>query len=223
MKKKNNWIVVTDFDGTLTQKDVGNELCRIYAEEKYSQLQKLYKEKKLSLRAYQKQMWENFPLTKSQFMEESARLGSLRKGVNEFLERCLRLEVPVYIASCGIDTYIQSVIQGHLSESSRAAILETKSNKALYTEDGQFLEIECPEKSDHPNALPLHKGKWAQKLAEKHDGAKTMCLGNGNSDKSFIGHCDLLFATEKFATHCENEKIEHIYFDDFRKLYQFNF
>ena len=79
-----DWIIVTDFDGTLTEKDVGNELCKLYRPQEFKDLSAAYNSGELTLRDFQQTMWNGFPTSRSVFAETSLRVASLRPGVHEF-------------------------------------------------------------------------------------------------------------------------------------------
>lgn len=195
-----DWIIVTDFDGTLTEKDVGNELCKLYRPQEFKDLSAAYNSGELTLRDFQQKMWNGFPTSRSVFAETSLRVASLRPGVNEFLELCAHKNVPVYIASCGMDAYIEPVIERFFSKFAQAAIKGISCNKTHFIEN-ELKYITAPNE-DLTQAEPLHKGRWAQELAQKHR-SKVMAIGNGGSDRTFVGHADLIFATEKLPKICE--------------------
>ena len=195
------WIVVTDFDGTLTEKDVGNEICKCFKPKEFEDLTIKLRSNVLTLREFQHQMWTHFPANKEQFVQAALRSASLRPGVNEFLEICAHKNIPVFIASCGMDVYIESVIDRFFSKFAQASIKGISCNKTVFTETE--LESIIAPNQDLSQSEPLHKGEWAQELAKKHR-SKVMAIGNGTSDKSFLGHVDLIFATEKLIKTCES-------------------
>jgi 2-hydroxy-3-keto-5-methylthiopentenyl-1-phosphate phosphatase len=209
------FIVVTDFDGTLTEKDIGNELSMLYRPQLFQQLHASYSRGELRLREFQQQLWTGFPCSESEFIHSSLKAASLRPGVNEFLELCAHKKIPVYIASCGIDLYITSVIERFMSKFAQAAIRGLKSNIARF--DEKSITSLLPPDQDPSQAEPLHKGRWAQELSQKHGGAKVIAIGNGGSDKTFLNHVNKIYATEKLIKTCENAQVEfepfHNFFD----------
>lgn len=206
------WIVVTDFDGTLTEKDVGNEICKLFRPQEYQTLSDAFRSNELSLRDFQQKMWNHFPASKEEFIQASLRSASLRPGVNEFLEICAHKEVPVYIASCGIDVYIESVIDRFFSKFAQASIKGISCNKTQFS--ANELEFITAPNQNLSEPDPLHKGRWAQELAQKHR-SKVMAIGNGSSDKTFLGHVDLIFATEKLKVTCEKAGHAYTPFENF--------
>lgn len=211
------WIVVTDFDGTITQKDVGNELCMVFANEQYRKLHFEFRAGNLNLKEYQQEMWTRFPSSELRFREEATRLGELRPGVNEFLEKCAAKKIPVYIASCGIRHYIEEVLKAHVSEWAQLAITGLVCNDGVF-EGESMIEIKMPD-NDPTGKTPLHKGLLAEELSKKHGGAKVLAIGNGTSDKSFVGHVDQICACDKFIDYCKGQNVPFTAFEDFRSLY----
>lgn len=214
----NEWIVVTDFDGTLTEKDVGNELCKLYRPQEYKDLSNEYNAGVLTLRDFQQKMWTGFPTSREVFSESALRFAKLRPGVNEFLELCAHKEIPVYIASCGIDAYIEPVIERYFSKFAQAAIKGMACNKSEFS-DEKLAKLIAPNQN-LAEAEPLHKGRWARELGNQH-ARKVVAIGNGGSDRTFIAHVDKLFATEKLPKICaaagqEYTEFEH-FFDILRK------
>jgi 2-hydroxy-3-keto-5-methylthiopentenyl-1-phosphate phosphatase len=210
------WIVVSDFDGTLTEKDVGNELCNEFLGERWHRLHQDLRSKKLNLKDYQQQVWTNFPLGEQAMRSEARKYSKLRPGVKEFLGACASAQIKVFIASCGIRTYIESVLDHQLGPELRATIFEIRCNEAVF--DAQKLVTLQPPESKH-SEYPLDKGAYAQELAHRHTPRpKVFGLGNGTSDRSFVGFTDLLAATEGLASHLEASGQDFVPFEDFIDL-----
>lgn len=214
------WVVVTDFDGTLTMEDVGNALCQTVIPEKFEKLHKQYKSGIFSLREYQKQIWSDFPVSKVQMKQLSARMGKLRPGVVNFFKACLDNEIPVFIASCGVKTYIEAVLEAHLPRHLHKVIAGIESHKAEFSgnriEDFQFRD---PESKVGPK-IPFNKGLFCDEIRVKFTDPKLgptqlVGLGNGTSDREFLGKVDKLFATEALAEFCRKQHHPFLGFDDF--------
>jgi 2-hydroxy-3-keto-5-methylthiopentenyl-1-phosphate phosphatase len=211
------WVVATDFDGTLTRFDVGNEIHKSLKPQEFVELQGQYRAGKLGLKDLQRRMWENFPLSEAEFKNKAREFGSLRDGVIEYLELCADLRIPVYVASCGILTYIETVLNELLSPKARSAIYGIECNKAVFGQSSltQFI----PPPTDPQSPYPLDKGAWIQKIrSQKHPQAQILGIGNGTSDRSFAGQVDQLAATEALAQWFESQKIPFTPFENFFEL-----
>lgn len=215
MTKPSKWIVVTDFDGTLARKDVGDELCREALGKRFDELLAKYRGGDSNLLEYQGEVWPNFPMPEPLFRERSRFHGELRPGVGKFLRKCRAKNIPVYVASCGVVTYIESVLDAHLSPEERKAIVQIRANTADFGPHG-FTRFEPAERRPG-STLPLEKGLWAAELKKQH-GARALGIGNGSSDASFWPHVDRLAATDKFASWCAKSKVPHVTFETFDEL-----
>ncbi len=215
MLPSSRWIVVTDFDGTLTEQDVGNELCKEFIPDLFLELQTAYRAQKLSLREMQPRMWSDFPCGEARFRERAAQIGRLRPGVVEFLRLCRDREVPVYVASCGLRPYIEAVLDRTLPAELRGVVREIRCNEARF-EGERLARFETPD-DDPTSPYPLDKGAWCRALRERL-GARVLGIGNGSSDRTFLGQSDELAATEALATYFERQGADFRRFTDFRDL-----
>lgn len=206
-------VIVTDFDGTLTEKDVGNELCREVIGPRFKELHASYKAGGLDLRTMQQKLWLGFPLSEKAFRERALHHGRLRPGVIEFLEKCVDDEIPVYVASCGLRPYIDVVLNAKLSPKALKAIREVRCNEATF--DAEKISTFTAPDDASVSKYPLDKGAWCEALRITHPGKKVIAIGNGTSDHSFAGHADRLLATEGLATWCEKNNVPFEPFEDF--------
>lgn len=211
-----SWIVVTDFDGTVTTKDIGNSLCEQVIPELFSRVIHQYELGHMSLRAEQHILWKGFPLGAEDFKKKAISLASFRPLANEFFEKCADHKVPVYIASCGMRPYIEAVLNEHCTEKALSAIKEIKCNEVSFS-GNKISELKTPiEDESHP--LPFDKGAWAKELSQKHGNSKVLIIGDGSSDFSMIDAADKIYATRKLAKKCGEKGINFTNFEDFGPL-----
>jgi|GEM_PF-793845 len=214
---KQMWVVASDFDGTITKLDVGNEIHKSVKAQEFVDLQAAYRRGELPLKELQLKMWQDFPLSQSEFQNRALEFAELREGANDFFELCSDLSVPVYVASCGIEQYISPVLDSLLTPKARKAIYGLECNRAEFNET--MLNRFIPPQSDAASPYPLDKGAWIQKIRrEKHKEAKIMGIGNGTSDRSFAGQVDLLAATEALAKWCDAQKLDYLAFENFYEV-----
>jgi len=214
---KSGWVVATDFDGTITQLDVGNEIHKSLKPQDFVALQAAYRRGELGLKELQKNMWQDFAMDEASFRKLAHDFGTLRDGANEFLEHCHDSAIPVYVASCGIRTYIETVLDALLSPKARASIKGIQCNNAVFS--GNMLSEFIPPPSSPDSPYPLDKGAWIQEIRrDRHPHAKILGIGNGTSDRSFAAQVDVLAATDALARWCETQKVKHVPFESFREL-----
>jgi 2-hydroxy-3-keto-5-methylthiopentenyl-1-phosphate phosphatase len=215
LEKENSWAVLCDFDGTISKLDVGNEIHRSVFPEKFVELQKAYRAGELNLRQLQLKMWQDFPLSQTEFQKRAQQFGSLRTGFKNFLRHCQEHQVLFIVASCGIRNYIEAVLKKELEPTELGRIKEIHCNDARFSNEA-LVEFLTPEKGD--SDLTLDKGKLARELRKQYPKMKILGIGNGTSDRSMAGHVDLFAATDALAKWAQKSSIEHIPFDDFETL-----
>jgi 2-hydroxy-3-keto-5-methylthiopentenyl-1-phosphate phosphatase len=211
-------VVVSDFDGTISRKDVGNEICLQIDSEKYKDLQALYRQKKITLRDYQKQMWEGLALTQNRMKSLAVQFSELRPGFLDFLRHCSNRKVSVYIASCGLRDYIEPVLEKEISKELRQCIHEISCHDATYA-DNRLRRLEFRDSESLSPIWPFDKGRWCRELKKVH-GPECLIIGigNGTSDQNFVGSVDLIFATDALSEYCKSQNVPFVYFDNFFEI-----
>ncbi len=210
-----HWAVLCDFDGTISQLDVGNEIHRSVFPDEFLSLQKSYRSGDLNLRQLQLAMWKNFPLNQKEFCRRAETFATFRPGFREFLRYCHKKNVSFIVASCGIRDYIEAVLARELSPEDRQLIAAVHCNDAHFDEK-KLTTLITPE--DESSDLTLDKGKLARELRHEKPALKILGIGNGTSDRSMAGHVDRLAATDALARWAESSHTAHIAFDDFETL-----
>lgn len=212
---KSELIVLCDFDGTISQLDVGNEIHRSLLPDQFTDLQKRYRAQGMTLRELQNKMWQDFPLSKNEFRKQALPFAKLRPGFSYFLRQCFELKIPFYIASCGIRDYIEAVLEVTLDSDERQMISGLYCNDVEFA-DAKIKRLITPESAE--SDLTLDKGRLADELRLLHGNSKVLGIGNGGSDRSMAGHVDVLAATDALARWAESKKLPFVEFNDFSSL-----
>jgi 2,3-diketo-5-methylthio-1-phosphopentane phosphatase len=216
-EKNNQWLIVTDFDGTLTQKDIGNELCDEILGPKWHAIYAEYRSGKIDLKEYQKKTWNRFPLGEAEFIQRSLRHAYLRSGVDEFLKAAALQKIPVFVASCGLRPYIEATLKKHLSAEALSAIHGIRCNEVSFSSNAIHEFIPPITSDDCP--FPLDKGAYAREMAAQFSQpVKILGIGNGTSDQSFWGAVEQLAAIESLEKWCQSQSVPHVSFVDFFDL-----
>ena len=99
--------LVLDFDGTLTQVDVGDALCDRFAEPGWKELGQRYARGELSLPAAQEQMWRLFRASSPDAQAYAREVGLLRPGADALLEAA---GWTLHLGSGGFHFYIEAIL-----------------------------------------------------------------------------------------------------------------
>lgn len=207
---KRTFKIFADFDGTITLKDVGDELFRAFASK--DEVNKII-DALLNNRISAKQCWVDLcNLTTvpgedevNKFIETIPVDSYFRDFVDFIKENNLDL----FVLSDGFDYYIERIFK-------RESVTGIKyfSNK-LKIENGRLLPefpYEAPQCHTSANCKRTHI------LNNSSDDDITIYIGDGNSDFYAAQFCDYIFAKDSLLKHCERERISFFPYSDFNDV-----
>ena len=197
-----------DFDGTVTEKDVGDEICDRFAPPAWKEIDAAWVRNEISLPEAQKQMWSLARCHETEAIAYSRQIGHLRQGLDGLLDATARAGGAVWLASGGFDFYIHAILGARLERFER-----TYMNGARFW-DGH-VEVQFPHASLACERCAVCKGKVCD-LA-RAQGTGVVFVGDGASDRCAIGRADVLCAVEGslLARTCDERKVPYLPFRDF--------
>jgi 2,3-diketo-5-methylthio-1-phosphopentane phosphatase len=178
-------VLVVDFDGTLTDKDVGDEICDRFSTPEWRELDAAWIRNEISLPEAQRRMWALARAEREEALAYAREIGHLRPGVDALLDAARRAGAALWLASGGFDFYIEALLGDRMAAFERA-----------YFNTGRFVDggiaIDFPHRDLACAACAVCKGKVCD-LA-RAGGARVVFVGDGSSDRCAVGRADLLFA-----------------------------
>jgi 2-hydroxy-3-keto-5-methylthiopentenyl-1-phosphate phosphatase len=123
----------------------------------------------------------------------------------ELVSRLVRKDIPVIIASEGLDVYIRPLLG--------KAGLSAVSLVCNRIEMADALPVIAPALAADvdPCARCLScKGALARQLKQRTPGMRIALVGNGASDLCGAREADAVFARDSLARHCSEEKIPYV-------------
>lgn len=204
MKKK--IAVFTDFDGTITKKDIGDVLFKEYSvfEPYHTQL----KAGELKIEEYWKILCKN--------MKEGVTMEDIRNfalsieidsNFKAFADFCHDRDMPLTVVSDGFDAYIHPILEnldlGHL---------KVHCNKLMQDENGYYPVY--PGASESCTCL-CASCKRNSVINSVDDDTIMVYIGDGYSDFCGAKHCDIIFAKKDLAAYCNENRLPHYPFKNF--------
>ncbi|MDY0061676.1 MAG: HAD-IB family phosphatase [Myxococcota bacterium] len=193
------WIVLVDFDGTLTTRDADFEVADLLLPPEragaYLPAAGRYERLELTTRDYYQEWLRVLGCGIAQ-ITAAARRVPLRDDARQLLT----LGLPLRVVSEGLDAYVLPALQaGGLGE----------------------LPVSCNRLDEGPHGLEVHPAagavpcprclncKGAHVRRERAHGRRVAIVGDGASDLCAAREADLVFARGSLAEHCVREGIPH--------------
>jgi 2,3-diketo-5-methylthio-1-phosphopentane phosphatase len=196
---------VSDFDGTITEKDVANLILDKYAYPQWLEIEKEYKARKIGTR---EAINREFALVKASreeltaFVDEAA---SLDPHFKEFLGFLGDTGEKLEIVSEGLDFYIRFLLKKWGLD------LPLRTNRTSFK--GRMMNIAYPHRD--PRCSLCGTCKMGRVLELRGKGYEVVYFGNGYSDICPALEADKVFAKGQLTVLCEEEDREFMPFNDF--------
>jgi 2-hydroxy-3-keto-5-methylthiopentenyl-1-phosphate phosphatase len=178
-------VIVLDFDGTVTQKDIGDEICDRFAPPSWRDIDAAWVRNEISLPDAQRRMWALARAERPEALTYAREVGHLRPGLDALIDAARQAGATLWLASGGFDFYIEALLGDRLS-----AFERTYFNATRFI-DGR-IEVEFPHAGLMCGRCAVCKGKVCD--AARATGRPTVFIGDGASDRCAIGRADRIFA-----------------------------
>ncbi len=204
--------VFCDFDGTITKKDLGDEVFKIFGS--FEPLHSQLFAGEITISEY----WHSVFAT----LRPGITAGDIRRFALEqetdayfpqFAEWCRSAGIPLAVVSDGYDAYINPVLEsiglsGLKVYCNRMIFREGSSPEPFFT--GATESCRCLSASCKRNAL----------LKDTPDEAILVYIGDGASDYCPAEHSDIVFAKKNLAAYCNKYRVPHYPFSTFFDIYK---
>ena len=204
-------VVVLDFDGTVTQKDIGDEICDRFAPPAWRDIDAAWVRNEISLPEAQRLMWGLARAERPEALAYARQVGHLRPGLDGLFAAARQAGAALWLASGGFDFYIEALLGARLGAFERSYFNATRFVEGR-------IEVDFPHGGLACGRCAVCKGKVCD--AARATGRPTIFVGDGSSDRCAIGRADRIFAVRDslLARTCEERGCAHVPFDDFAEV-----
>ncbi|KAF5378868.1 hypothetical protein D9615_006925 [Tricholomella constricta] len=232
--KDKKFVVLSDWDGTITTRDSNDYLTDNlgYGKDKRREGNLEILAGRATFRDAFGEMLESVSAAGHTFQECKEILRrdiKLDPGFKEFYAWCKAKDIPVIIVSSGMAPLIRAVLSNLVGEEA-ANEINIIANDVTVHPDGKWeIQFRHPSRTANSLADDEHSGfghDKSQAILPYRDLTNPPTLfffGDGVSDISAAKHADLLFVKVKgdgendLASYCNKEGIKHVLFEDFSK------
>lgn len=192
--------IFLDFDGTITKKDVGEEIFRKYVNE---EIVRRIVDDLLADKISSRECWQNLcdaasVMDKTEF-DRFILSHKVEPTLKNFIEYCEDCRYPVFVLSDGFDYYIEKIFRKE-----NLSHLKFYSNKLILTDQGKLIPSFPYFSSDCRNSSNCKQNHIIENSSEDD---YTVYIGDGNSDIDAIQYVDFIFAKDNLLRFCEMNRI----------------
>lgn len=202
------WAAVSDFDGTVTLRDVGDHLLLHYGFSDRKTIEESYS-LKVRVEDFMKRAFSGAKLTEeviAGFVREKVRA---RAGFRDFILFCEAAGVPFEIASGGIDLYADPFFAKH------GVKVKSFFGRARVVKGGIRIDYPFLRRMD----LSAFKASRVSRL--KRAGYRVVFFGDGPNDFKAAGLADKVYATGRLLRLCRERGVAASPLMDFNKAIRF--
>jgi 2-hydroxy-3-keto-5-methylthiopentenyl-1-phosphate phosphatase len=204
-------VVLVDFDGTITNQDVGDQVVIKFAEPGWKEA--LYKLRSGEMNVKELWAYETTLLRKDRekaAVEHSLNTAEIREGFAELIRYCKSENIPVEVCSSGMSFYVDAILEKH-----GFGDLPRARPEVGYDKNGHGVMI-VPDGLRDCGTTVMCKCEQVWKWRRK--GYRVMFVGDGVSDECAVTQADVILATSRLRDVCEGKGIAHTPFDTFHDV-----
>ena len=203
----NGWIIVCDFDGTISCDDVTDGILERFARPGWQQLESAWQRGEIGSAVCMSGQIELLDVSHEELATYLATV-AIDKYFPQFFAAATAAGIPLVIASDGLDMAITSVLRRHALPS-----LPIISNRLIARGARQW-QLQMPFGSaDCVVASGTCKCAAAERL--RRGWRRVLLIGDGTSDFCVARQADYVLAKERLASHCSAAGIAHTKIDNF--------
>jgi 2-hydroxy-3-keto-5-methylthiopentenyl-1-phosphate phosphatase len=204
--------IISDFDGTITERDSLNLLLNRFGPSDWEKYEDLYEAGTLrGSEALEKEM-SLLKIDLDQANEIILKEIKLRKDFSGFVQFCRENSIPLTIVSCNFRRFISSILSKY-----NFSDIPVRSNDLITTNGG--FNISSGEYT-HPECRECHHCKALTVKEFRENGFFTIYLGDGLTDRCPAWEADMIFARGRLKRSLDKIGMENRELDGFENLIQ---
>ena len=190
-------LVQCDFDGTITEEDVGFLLLDSFASEDWRRLLTEYRESRMSVGYFNTRAFAMVKADRQTLLEFAKNEVRIRAGFHELLDCCRRKGFRFVIVSNGLDFYIEAILRDIGIDN-----MEVLAAQTHFSPKGIEVKYVGPEGNQVQDGF---KEAYIRSFLSR--GYRVVYIGNGISDTSPAKQAHHIFATGELLDYCKQTNL----------------
>lgn len=209
-KDPRDTVVLVDFDGTITEEDVGIVLLRQYSTTDWEAIEARFAAGEVGIVQNMQEQFSYVPHDAPTLIEHARSVTRIRSGWEDLVCCCRQRGVEIAIVSGGLDFYVQALLPPSDPP------LEVHCLRAEYAPEGWRVspppnKMSGPEPSEFKQAVVATYRQTYQHV---------WFIGNGVSDHGAAEVADKVWAVEPLLSYCREHGIEATSFETFHDVWK---
>jgi 2-hydroxy-3-keto-5-methylthiopentenyl-1-phosphate phosphatase len=200
--------VLCDFDGTITNEDIGFNIIKTFAGPGWHEIEDAYQRGEKGSREALLEIFALTRVSRETLQDYVETHFHVDPQFPAFVEFCRTLEIAVTVLSDGFDFYIDLMFNKFRVDVPYLA-------NTLQVVDCR-LHAGFPHSSQNCGSCGNCKVSYARQVRER--GSRIIYIGDGHSDKCVSGVADYVFAKGVLADHCREQGTPYYPFDSFTDI-----
>jgi len=201
-------LIQCDFDGTITEEDVGFLLLNAFAGENWRQLLTQYRQGKISVNYFNSHVFAMVKEDRQTLLKFARSRAKIRDGIRELITYCRKKDFQFVIVSNGLDFYIEALLRDIGIDN-----IEVFAAKTRFSSSGLEAWYTGPEGNQLEEGF---KEAYVKLFLER--GYHVVYVGNGISDISPAQYTHHIFATSELLACCKEMNLNCIPFVDLNDI-----
>lgn len=204
-----NLILFSDFDGTISTRDVGNRLFNHFSDGRSEEVVDRWKRNEIDSRKCLLGEAAAMRSFTERELFEFIDTFEIDETFLEFQDFASRHHFPLYLLSDGLDLYINRLLAKYKISGIPVLANSARFQNGGFAFDFPYFEHSC-------GGCANCKGYHLRRL--RTEDSTVVYIGDGKSDLCALPEADIVFAKDFLAEYCRGEKIEFLPFDNFSAI-----
>lgn len=213
--KDKKYVLVSDFDGTISKNDFFRHVIENLLSEKDIEPWEQYKAGKITHVKGLSLIFNKIRLKEDEFNKFIDSI-QIEEYFTQTVSLCKEMGIDFYVVSAGADYYIKRLLN-NLNVLQQVKLF---ANPSYFSEE-EGLKMQPPPKSTdyYDEDLGISKKYFVLKL--KNEGYTVIFAGDGTPDIEAAKAADIVFAKDYLVTLCKKENVKHIEYSSYQDIYNY--
>ncbi len=200
-----NVVLLCDFDGTITEQDVGIVLLEEFSTTDWRVLEEAFSRGEVDIRRNMQDQFSHVPHDAPALLEYARERVTIRPGWQELVGYCHEHGLELDVLSGGLQFYVEALMP-ETDPMPRVHCLD-----AVYTADGW--QVSLPAGMRDEDVSTGFKERVVEQYRERF--SHVWFIGNGTSDRGAAAVADRVWAVEPLLSYCRERGIAVTAFETF--------